>query len=132
MHDPEEEIRLLGPESSILSDMTTPLIDLHEGSVLPFLLSPSSDHLARLYYVLGYDTPEECSAWFAGERTRFDEVTDWLTDLTPKGRVCGVRDDTHAVLLVGFESDTDAVMFRLRWSDVPIEDGIRPRFRRRP
>ncbi len=34
----------------------------------------------HIYAVRGFDTPEECRAWFDGERTLFDDLDEWLAE----------------------------------------------------
>ena len=70
----------------------------------------------HLYAVRGYDTPGECRAWFAGHRTRFDDLDDWLAD-EPIHGVLADRLDERGFYLVALENDADAVRFQLRWSE---------------
>lgn len=70
-----------------------------------------------LFYVPGFLTPEDCAAWFAGRPTLFDDITTWCEDNNWSGRVWIDRDDTSGLMIVGIETSTDAVMFKLRWGD---------------
>jgi hypothetical protein len=70
-----------------------------------------------LFYLPGFLTLEDCAAWFAGRPTLFDEIMEWCEDTNWSGRVWIDRHDTLAMMVVGIETSTDAVMFKLRWAD---------------
>lgn len=70
----------------------------------------------HLYAVIGYDTPEDCRAWFAGDRTLFDDLDEWLA-YEPAHGILVDRRDERGLCFVALEDDVDAVHFKLRWSD---------------
>lgn len=85
-------------------------------TLLNFSHAFAASGFPHLYAVRGYDTPEECRAWFAGQHTRFDDVDLWLAS-TPVHGVLADRLDERGFYLVALEDDVDAVHFKLRWSD---------------
>ena len=85
-------------------------------ALLNFSHAFAASGFPHLYAVRGYDTPEECRAWFAGQRTRFADIDEWLDD-EPVHGVLGDRQDGRGFYLVTLEDDLDAVHFKLRWAN---------------
>ena len=84
--------------------------------LLDFSHAFAESQFPHLYAVRGFDTPDECRAWFDGARTRFDDLDDWLKE-TPVHGVLADRLDQRGFYLVALEDDVDAVHFKLCWSD---------------
>jgi hypothetical protein len=74
--------------------------------------------MPHIHMTLGYQTPDQCARWFAGERVLFDELSDWIADSDLLiGDAVFIRDDFGARLGVAFSREGDAVAFVLRWGD---------------
>lgn len=92
-------------------------------AVLNFSHAFAASGFPHLCAVRGYDTPEECRAWFAGQRTRFDRLDEWLDD-TPLHGVLADRQDGRGFYLVALKDYLDAVHFTLRWAITSWPDGL--------
>lgn len=96
---------------------TSPFIEIGAGDFQGLVRRLSALPPLFVYFVRGFTTPQDCAAWFAGQRTLFDEVIAWCDDNNWSGRVWMDRDDTFGLMMVAVETETDAVMFKLRWAD---------------
>lgn len=85
-------------------------------TLLDFSHAFAASGFPNLYAVRGYNTPDERRAWLAGQRTRFDDLDEWLDD-TPLHGVLADRQDGRGFYLVALKDDLDAVHFKLRWAD---------------
>ena len=85
-------------------------------ALLNFSHAYAESGFPHLYAVRGYDSPEDCRAWFAGDRTLFDDLDEWLAD-EPVYGVLADRRDERGFYLVALQDDLDAVHFKLRWSE---------------
>lgn len=85
-------------------------------TLLDFSHAFAASQFPHLFAVRGFDTPEECRAWFDGERTRFDDLDEWVAD-EPVHGVISDRLDERGFYLVALEDDVDAVHFKMRWCE---------------
>lgn len=86
------------------------------GSWPDFLREAGS--MPHQWIVRSYQTVDECSQWFAGQRVLFDEIAEWLaeSDLLV-GDVVMIRDEFIAEFGIAFAQDPDAVAFALSWGE---------------
>jgi len=70
------------------------------------------------FTIRGYQTAEDVRAFHAGDRTLLAEVEQWLDDSLPDQRSMPACDRFHGRLHVAIPDPADAVLFKLRWSDV--------------
>jgi len=96
---------------------TSPDLSVSYGDPFGLIRRMSAVRGLSVFYVYGFLTSEDCAAWFADEPTLFDQIIEWCRDNNWSGRVWIDRDDTSGLMIVGIETSTDAVMFKLRWSD---------------
>lgn len=67
------------------------------------------------FTIVGYQTPEQVRAYFAGDRTLFDDIEEWLDDNLPDQRSMSAHNDFHGSLHVAIPDVRDAVSFKLAW-----------------
>lgn len=70
------------------------------------------------FTIVGYKTPEQVRAFFAGDRTLFDDIEEWLDDNLPEERSMSAQGDFYGSLHVAIPGVADAVTFKLAWGEV--------------
>ncbi|WP_426046119.1 hypothetical protein [Brevundimonas sp. TWP3-1-2b1] len=80
---------------------------------------------SHAFTILGYQTPAQAKAWFAGKRGLFDDVEAWLQETMPD-RFRADRESFPGIFQVEVDDEVDAVLIKLAWGDHLAAEGDPP------